>query len=902
MNRYDRPERGAQAYDLLLRLYPRRFRTSYGLELRRVFHQQLRSRRRQGFSVAALWLATLLDFTISVPLAWLHELNRRRFPRSRPFTRGIVSMLISNLLQDVRYALRSFVKQPGLFLILVGTLAIGIGANTAIFSVVNGVLLADLPYESPQGLVRIWEQVPRTGPSFWEVSAGDYLQYRNENETFDALGAYDPWVRFTYVDDDGPVQFLGESVSPNLFDILGAQPQLGRPLVEADANVDRASTIILSHPLWQNYFGGDSDVLGTTIALSDRSYEVVGVMPQGFRTPGLDLSPALRAVVGSDRDFWIPLVISPASALNRDFHYLQVVGRLREDMTREQALADLMTIARRAEAAFPESNGGHTVVAESLREAMLGDVQTPLWIIMGAVGFVLLITCANLANVLLARSLARKREIGVRIALGASTSRLVRQHLVETMALAAVGGALGVVIAVIGTDALMALDTGDLPRGDSVTVNGAVLVFASLVTLVTGVAFGLAPAIFASRTHPLDALALRGDHASPGGVSARHGLLIAQTTLAVVLLVRAGLAMRSFARLVAVPLGFEPGEMLTFRVSLPLARYRDADSRIQYFEALREGVGALPGVERVSVMSNLPLVGVPHGTLVVEDHPVEPGTEPALAFLSVDQHYFETLRIPLFRGSGLTGREDPEGDLVAVISQSMAAQYWPDEDPIGKRFSVGPLPQSWFRVIGIAGDLRQTDLASPPEPMAFFSYPQSAWLSMNVVVRAFSSTAGLASGVRTAVQAVDGQIPVLEMRTFDDIFGAAIARTRFSGVLLTTFALVVAGVGMYGVVAHAVAARTQELGVRMALGATPASVRRLVVRQGMRLAVVGLLGGLALGIAGARLMRGMLFEIGTADPITLAVVPIILLIVSLAASYVPARRATKLDPVAALRA
>jgi len=828
----------------------------------------------------------------------VRELNRiERQSGTEPLALGARrNNMLGNLWQDLRYGLRLIRKNPGFSAVVVLTLAVGIGANTAIFSVVNAVMLRSLPFKDPDRLVRLNESNPERGWPTFSVSHPNFLDWRERNKTFEAMAA--TAGTSANLGTAGQIEVVrGSAVTVDFLTVLGCSTLMGRNfLPEEDKPGGNTRVVILTYGSWQKRFGGEPDVVGKTLTLNDNPFTIVGVLPESFGW-------------GSGNNFELLLPLAPDPGRNRSDHRLMVIGKLKEGVSREQALADLNTIAAQLADQFPESNKGWLVSAQSFYDWMIPEpIRRSLLLFLGAVGFVLLIACSNVANLMLARASARQKEISIRIALGAGRWRIGSQLLVESLSLALISGIAGLGVAWLATKALKALDSGDVPRLDELSMDGRVLGFSLLISLLTGVLFGLAPAIHAARTNLNEMLKEGGRSVTGGRVRQRiRSLLVTvEVGLSVALLVSAGLLLRSFWRLQDVNPGFNADHLLTMRINLPRSRYQDNPRAWGFYKRLVEEAGALPGIQAVAVTSGVPMGGGNTATdLRIEGKPPETdGSKPSADWRIVSPGYFRAMRIPL-RGREFDERDSGDSQPVTIISEEMARRYWPDEDPIGKPvmlFSFGAKP---FTIVGVAGDVRSVGLESDPNPMVYAATAAAAtWNPMNLVIRTQGEPTAQVSALRSTLASIDPNVPIYDIRTVDELLSTSLGSRRFTMFLLGTFAavaLLLACVGLFGVMAYLVSQRTHEIGVRLALGARPGDVFRLIIGRGMALASVGSVLGLAGAWAIGRFLESMLYQIKPTDPITLASAPVLLLAVALLACYVPARRAMKVDPMVALR-
>jgi putative ABC transport system permease protein len=783
-------------------------------------------------------------------------------------------------------------KRPGFTLVALIALALGIGANTAIFSLVNAVLIRPLPFAEPDRLVWVWGNF--SGGNRASVAPLDYLDYRKENKTFEEFAAtFTLPLALNLTGGGEPERLSASGVTGNYFQALGARPLLGRTFSMENEKTGSDEVVILSYGLWQKRFGGDSAILGKTVTLDGKKREIIGVMPENF---GFSRASGL----------WIPINFDFSPEMKqRKAHFMRPIGKLKEGVTIAQAQADLDVIAKRLEEQYPESNTGWGLRLVSLQEQLVGDTRSTLLILLGAVGFVLLIACANVANLLLVRAAARQKEIALRSALGAGRFRIVRQMITESVLLALAGGALGTLLAIWGIKLLVTLSADSIPPTAQVGIDATVLGFTFLISLVTGVVFGLSPAFRAMKLNVGESLK-EGGRTSGEGASRnpiRSTLVVLESAVAVMLLIGAGLLIRSLIQLQNTNPGFEAQNVLTMSLALPMEKYSTPEKASNFFQELESRVSGLAGVESVGLVTELPLSGQLNDMpFTVEGRPPVTIDQAFDAdFRRVNQHYLRTLRIPILRGRNFTDQEVRQSAKVVLVSELLVSQVFPNEDPIGKRLvmAMGDQP---FEIIGVTGDIRDRALGTEPFPAMY--WPTYATGRTNLVIRTQADPTSLAAAVRREVQAIDPDQPVADIKTMEQWLDTAVATPRYRTILLGLFALlavVLASTGIYGVMSYSVTQRTHEIGVRMALGARQLDVLKLVVRQGMGLVLIGVAVGLAGAIALTRVLSSLLFGVGARDPWTFGVVAMLLSLVALVACYIPARRATKVDPLVALR-
>jgi putative ABC transport system permease protein len=802
------------------------------------------------------------------------------------------------MLTDVRYALRTVLKNPGFAATAVATLALGIGANTAIFSVVNAVMLKPLPYRDPGRLVMVWEDSTSHGYPKDTPAPGNFTSWRAQNHVFEDMAAL-AGRAFNLTGAGEPEKIEGLKVSASLFTILGVQPALGRAFLPQEDAPGARKAVVLSDALWQRRFARDPQIVGKNIALNGESYTVTGVMPRGFRLPM------------GDSQLWTPLAFDAEEQNNHDSHYLFVMARLKSGVALRQAAAEMETIARRLQREFPATNTGVGAVVAPLREEMVGDARTALLVLLAAVGFVLLIACANVASLLVARAASRSKEIAVRAAIGAGRYRLVRQLVTESLILAVMGGVAGLVVALWGMDTLVRLAPEDVKFFGEPSLDASVLGFTIVVSLLCGFVFGLAPAFSASKLNLHHVLKEGGRTSAAHGRSKMHSaLVVAEIALALVLLTGAGLLLRSFYGLLSVHPGFQTDHLLTMRIVLPDSKYGELRQKIAFYRDTLARIERLPGVHSAACITWLPMAFTGGSAiLTVEGRPAPAGQEPIAITRVISPDYFRTMSVPLRRGRAFDQHDTEASPGVAIISETMARKLWPNEDAIGKRFKYGNAASRdpWLTIVGVSGDVRQFQLDQAPKPEAYLPYMQAADFfggPRDVAVRTAGDPLHLARAVRNEIWAVDPDLPISGIQTMERLIAGTVTPQRFNMLLLAVFAavaLVLAAVGIYGLLAFSVTQRTHEIGIRMALGARRGEVLRLVVKPMLVLILTGMAIGTAGSLALTRAMASLLFGVTATDPATFLAVPLLLSAVALSASIVPALRAARVDPLVSLR-
>ena len=799
--------------------------------------------------------------------------------------------------QHIGDAIRTLRRNPGYAAVAVLTMLIGIGANAAIFTVTDAVLLRPFPFADPDRLVVIYENKIQQHNTRSQMSPADVADYRSAQQSMTAMGGL-AFTGLAFQPRDGtPVTVEAMRLGANVFDILGVRPALGRTFLPGEDSPGRAYVVVLSDGFWRRQLGADAGVVGRTITFDDRPYTVVGVMPPGFS-------------LGYNEHVWVPLDVSRILAdanRARKLHFMYGIGRLKPNVTPEASGADLMTIARRLETQFPDANTGHLVTVVDLRTAMVGDLRPTMILLTGAAALVLLIACANLANIIVARGIARRRELAVRAALGAGRGRLTRQLLTETIILALTGAAGAVLVAAWGTKALLALNPEALPPYARVGLDGRVLLFAAAAAGISGLLAGILPSFSVTRVD-LNETLKESSRANAGGLRGdrvRRGLVIAQTALAVMLLIGSGILIRSLRAIERVDMGFNPIGVITADVTIHGARYDSIAAVNAFFTRAMDGIRVSPSIVAAGAVGGLPLRGNSTSSLTVEGAPIPKGHLPEVGYVSVAGDYFKTLGIPLLRGRAFSSGDGPKQPPVVVINNALAKQFFASVDPVGRRIRLGPNPKEpWGTIVGVVGDVRQHGLEHDIQPTAFVTNQQDGWTSLTFVARAASATMTAVPALRDAIRSADATAVIDNVQPMDVVVGASLSRRTFAMALLTIFAAVALGLaalGVYGVLAYAVAARRREFGVRLALGAEVRQVVTLVLRQGLGWTVAGVTLGVIGARAGTRLLEGQVFGIASSDPMTYVVVAAVVVGAALAACVIPVRRATHVDPATALR-
>jgi len=810
---------------------------------------------------------------------------------------------MDSLLKDIRYGVRGLLKHPGFTAIVVITLALGIGASTAIFSVVDNVLLRRLPYRNAENIVAI-QELNREGKRS-QVTSANFLDWRAQNTVFEHLAAIRTTTSNLALSDHAERIDLAQT-NANFFDVFGVTPQYGRLFIPQDEQAGHDSVVVVSDTLWQRRFGSDPSLVGKPITLDGRNFTVIGIAPPGFQYP-------------DKTELWVPpLRLVPELYLNQDvtqtrgMGYLAAIALLKPGVTLPQAAAEMETITTRLRQQYPDTNNRRFNRVVSLHEHLIGDTNKVLWLLLGAVTFVLLIGCANVANLLLASGASRQKEMAIRTALGASRWRVMRQLFTESTILALTGGAAGLLIAFWGLAAITKLLPADFPRLNEIHLDLRVLAFTFAASVLTGILFGLAPALQISRADVQESIREtgRGTAGSRRQSRFRQALIVCEVALSVVLLAGAGLLFRSFLRLQSVNTGFVSEQVLTARLTPSGTNFTNQADFVKFYSKVLEKLSAVPGVHDAGLINTLPLDTGPTTGFRVEGRPVTTRDKwPMVNYRTVTPNYFRAMGIPVLQGRAYTERDDTNAPNVMIVNQQTVREIFPDENPIGKRITFGSVDQNrqpiWFEIVGVVANVRSLELREESQAEIYFSSLQDYWPAMSLVVRSTVEPSSLAASVRQVVNDVDKSVPVSQVKTMDRVVSESITQPRFNLFLLglfSTVAMLLSAAGIYGVTAYTVSQRTHELGIRLALGAQVSDVLKMILGQGMAVIGVGLVLGLVAAFGLMRLLRSLLFGVGENDPLTFVAITLVLLIVALIACYIPARRATKVDPLEALRA
>jgi putative ABC transport system permease protein len=799
--------------------------------------------------------------------------------------------MMSDVLRDVRYAVRQLTATPGFTIVAVLTLALGIGATSAIFSVVNGVLLRPLPYHDPDRLVRVHETVPQYGR--FSVAPATFLDWRQQNGTFAQMAAYTNGSA-TFVQNDNPERVVNASTSWDIFELLGVRPSLGRGFRAEEDAPGKNTVIVISYGMWQRRFGADPNVLGRSVTVNGVPVTVVGVMPAEFYFPN------------RDTEFWQPIALNTAKP-SRGGHFLGVVARVKPEVSPAQAAAEIKGISERLAKQYPEASANESAEIVPLHEQVVGRVRPALITLLAAVLVVTLIACANVANLLLVRASVRARELAIRSALGAARRRLVLQMLTESLVLSIAGGVCGLALAFLAIKPIQTLSAGSIPRAGDINIDLPVLTFVFAASMLTGILFGLAPAWHAARGNLVEMLKEggRSSTGSGGGRWIRNSLLVAEVALSIVLLVGAVLLLRSFARLTNVDPGFRADHVLTFRIALPPTAYKDDAPIVAFYDRLLGNLRGLPGVTGAAMVQSMPMRGDYVLSFEIQGRPPsKPGEAPSANHRAISPDYFRTLGIPLLRGRTFTDRDAEKAPMVAVIDDAFARRYFPGEDPIGHGLDIGNGTDGYYQIVGVVGDVHYDSLESKATPTMYVPFRQDVFSSMWVMARTGGDPAQLSPAVRQTVREIDRGLAVFSMTPLAEVVTTSVAQQRFSMLLLALFAgiaVFLAAVGLYGVVAYTVSLRTQEIGLRVAMGARGGQVLALILAGGMKLAAVGVAIGLVGALTAAKIANVVLFGLTPLDPVSYVITSTVLLAVAALACYIPARRATRVDPIVALR-
>jgi putative ABC transport system permease protein len=888
-----------RAFEIVLRLYPPAFRREFGDEMRTFVRARLTEPR---YASPAGRLRLLAQLLLDGMVGLLRE--HARSLRLGPTTADVVAAhshadpappeeIMATLAHDVRYALRTLRRRPAFTIVSAITLALGIGATTAIFGVIDSLLLRPLRYPNPDQIVVV--TATREGSLREPVAYPDFIDWREQAKSFQSL-AVARWQSLNLTGRESPERLSGSFISASFFPLLGAEPVAGRLFRVEETEIGTARPVaVISEGLWRRQFGADAGLLGRAIVLNGQPFTVIGIIPSTFS-------------FFSDVDVWLPITYYPNSGgLTRKDHSMTVIGRLRPEVTLGSAQSEMRVIGARLAERFPVENGGSGVYIESLHTLLVGAARTPLYIVLAAVALLLIIACANVANLQLSHAVARRREMSVRAALGAARQRLARQLLTESVILSGFGGGLGLLVAYGGVTVLRKIIPMDLTFFSPIRVDARVMAFAAIVSILTGVVFGLVPALHASRTDLNDALSSRAGSltARIGRVELRGVFVVAQISLSVVLFAGAGLLARTLMNLQHVDLGFDPSNVLTMEFRLPAAKYSEPQQISQFFTRALAEIRSIPGVANAALVRAVPLSGNSEGRAYAVGGRPEPekGRAPTLQLNTVSPGYFQTVRLPLIAGRDVNEHDDAQAPPVVVVNETFARREWPNASALGQRIRFVDSDR-WLTVVGVARDAKHFGPADQPIPQAYVPYMQLPQIFTSVVVRATRDPLALGPLVREAIWRVDRDQPVWKIRTMDSLVDGALGSKRVLLGLVAAFATVavlLAGVGIFGVMSFSVTQRTHEVGLRMALGAQGGEVQRLIVGQGLRMTVIALVIGLTAALGATRLMASQLFGVAPADPVTFAAVPLVLGAVAVIACYLPARRASRLDPLAALR-
>lgn len=819
---------------------------------------------------------------------------------------------METLWQDLCYGVRTLFKSPGFTAVTILSLAIGIGANSAIFSVTNALLLRPLPYKDADRLIILWSRSPGLNVAQDWFSPGQYWDVKTQNHVFDET-ALTIGGSFNLTGQGTPEHVDGARVSSSFFSLLGAQPLIGRTFLPEEDEPGKAPTVILSHGFWQRHFGTDSGVIGKTLTLNGNNFTIVGVMPLSFSL-NKEVMPAVNGI--QNADLIVPLPMNESARTNRGGEDYNIFARLKQGVTVAQAQAEMDVIAGRMKQQYPDNyppNGGLTISVVPLLEQVVGDISLALTVLFGAVGFVLLIACANVANLLLSRAAVRQKEIAIRAAVGASRLRLIRQLLTESVLLSLMGGVVGLFIAFLAVKVMRVYGPENIPRLEEVGLDGRVIAFTCLVALLTGVVFGLVPALRASRVD-LNEVLKDGGRSSIGGGTSGHSqhrtrnlLVISEVALSLLLLIGAGLLVRSYQSIMAASPGYDSHNVLSMRLSLPAYKYGKPETIAPFYRQVGERIRSVPGVEAVAVTYSLPMstVSLAWEPINVEGYVSKTGQNSVISNTRiVSPDYFRAMKVSLIKGRYFDEHDAKDAPKAVIINEEMAARFWPDEDALGKRIQTGSDKDSWRTVVGVIRDTKQYSSEKEPPIAVYYPFEQYVARNMYLLVRTTSDPAPLTGAITREIQGIDAELPVFDVKTMDQRLYDSLARRRFSMLLLGLFsiiALILGAIGIYGVISYSVNQRTHEIGIRLALGAQPRNILKLVIRQALIMASFGIAIGLACAFALTRVMSSLLYGVSATDRLTFIITPLLLGGIALLASYIPARRAAKVDPMIALR-
>ncbi|HTG17441.1 MAG TPA: ABC transporter permease [Blastocatellia bacterium] len=816
---------------------------------------------------------------------------------------------MENLLSDFRYGFRTLLKNPAFSIVAILAIMLGTGANSAIFSVVNAILLRPLAFNEPDRLVMVWGNNVKSGVPTYPLSVLDFLDYREQNQVFEQLASF-AYDDFNLSTGEEPEHYPGSFVSANFFSLLGVNPTVGRAFAPEEDQAGAERVVILSNGLWKRRFGADPNLVGQTIQLNGASFTVVGVMPSNFRSPNAQDNPQIWVPMSFDGGdpFRIPASAGGSEFKNRTHRFLIGVARLKPGVTISQAQADMETVARQIEQQYPDINTGLSVNVVSLHKQVIGNIKPALLVLLVAVGSVLLIACANVANLLLARAAGRQKEFAIRAALGAGRLRLIRQLLTESLLLALIGGALGLLLAFAGIKLLLSLNPPNIPRLGEISVDGRVLGFTLLVSILTGVVFGLVPALQASRPDLNETLkeGSRGSTGGRGRQQVRGLIVISEIVVTTVLLIIAGLMIKSFWSLQNVNPGFNPANTLTMMVNLAPAKYSETHQVRDFYDLLLKRIETLPGVQSVGAVTNLPLTStVVRFRFTIDGRPpATPGERLVATTGAVNSNYFHAIGIPLLKGRYFTEQDRDKSPPVIIINDTMARRHWPGEDPIGRRITLPSLGGISREIVGVVGDIKHSGLDTESGAQMYLPYPQQPWNFMSLVVRAQSDPTKMAGAVRHEITALDTNQSAYDVKTMQQVVSESVSQPRLYTLLLGVFAavaMILAAVGTYGVMNYLVTQRIHEIGIRMALGAQASHIFKMIIGQGMLLVLIGVVVGLVAAFLLTRVMESLLFGVSARDLATFMGIPIVLAVVAFLSIYIPARRAMRVNPMVALR-